>query len=223
MQESYDEGVASHTGPESCVAARKGRDEALTGVRAGRAIEPRNSGPVARRLLRGADAHSQVRKTTLPPSLSRDGWGPRAVEDPAHARKHPARESGEPGVACNRQRCRPHREVQGRTPMMHDARQSYSPIVPKKPPNNARNWLRRRGREGGWPRGTRPSVTRPGRSAGPTRPARSSGYGTPLAWPSRPKAGTGCGSSARPGLWRGRGATLVPTPTEELKRLVPTN
>jgi hypothetical protein len=36
MQESYGEGPASHTGPESCVAARKDGDEALTGVRAGR-------------------------------------------------------------------------------------------------------------------------------------------------------------------------------------------
>jgi len=38
MQESYGEGVASHTGPESCVVTRKGGDEALTGVRAGRAL-----------------------------------------------------------------------------------------------------------------------------------------------------------------------------------------
>jgi RNA-directed DNA polymerase len=36
MEESYGEGVASHTGPESCGRAREGADEALTGVRAGR-------------------------------------------------------------------------------------------------------------------------------------------------------------------------------------------
>ena len=35
MRESYGEGVASRTGPESCVAARKGGGEALTGVRMG--------------------------------------------------------------------------------------------------------------------------------------------------------------------------------------------
>src|SRR5215471_20712047 len=35
---------------------------------------------------------------------------------------------------------------------------------------------RRRRREGGWPRGTRPSVTRSGLRAGKTRSARSSGY-----------------------------------------------
>ena len=56
MQESYGEGVASHTGPESCGAARKGRGEAVTGGRAGRAIEPRKHGPVFGRALQGADA-----------------------------------------------------------------------------------------------------------------------------------------------------------------------
>ncbi len=46
------EGLATHGGPESCVGVREGAGEALTGVRAGRAIEPRNQGN------RGADAVS---------------------------------------------------------------------------------------------------------------------------------------------------------------------
>ncbi len=46
MQESYGEGLAAHTGPESCAAVR----EALTGVRAGRVFS-RESRP-----LRDADA-----------------------------------------------------------------------------------------------------------------------------------------------------------------------
>ncbi len=50
MKESYVEGLAAHSGPESCVAARKGRSEALTGVRAGRVLSRE------RNLLRGADA-----------------------------------------------------------------------------------------------------------------------------------------------------------------------
>ena len=50
MEEPYVEGVATHDGPESCAGAREGGGEALTGVRAGRAIEPRNT------LDRGADA-----------------------------------------------------------------------------------------------------------------------------------------------------------------------
>ena len=49
MRESNIEGIASHGGPEPCVVAREGGDEASVGVRAGRGIEPRNL-PV-----RGAD------------------------------------------------------------------------------------------------------------------------------------------------------------------------
>ena len=50
MKESYVEGLATHDGPESCVIAREGEGEALTGVRAGRVLSrERNS-------LRGADA-----------------------------------------------------------------------------------------------------------------------------------------------------------------------
>ena len=42
MKESNIEGVANHDVPESCVDVRKDGGEALTGVRAGWAIEPRN-------------------------------------------------------------------------------------------------------------------------------------------------------------------------------------
>jgi hypothetical protein len=50
MEELYTEGLATHGDPESCVVAREGGVEALTGARAGRAIEPRNH------RVRGADA-----------------------------------------------------------------------------------------------------------------------------------------------------------------------
>ncbi len=50
MKESYVEGLAAHGGPESCVAVRKGRGEALTGERAGRVLSRE------RIFLRGADA-----------------------------------------------------------------------------------------------------------------------------------------------------------------------
>lgn len=48
MEELYIEDVASHGGPESCVDDPRGRGEALTGARAGRAIEPRNPNPGCR-------------------------------------------------------------------------------------------------------------------------------------------------------------------------------
>lgn len=50
MEELCTERLATHGDPESCVVAREGVGEALTGARAGRAIEPRNHG------VRGADA-----------------------------------------------------------------------------------------------------------------------------------------------------------------------
>jgi hypothetical protein len=42
MRTPYIEVLATHDGPESCVGDPRGRSEALTGVRAGRASEPRN-------------------------------------------------------------------------------------------------------------------------------------------------------------------------------------
>ena len=42
MRELYTEGLANHGGPERCVGDPRGRSEAFAGVRAGRAIEPRN-------------------------------------------------------------------------------------------------------------------------------------------------------------------------------------
>ena len=42
MEELCAEGLATHGDPESCVDDPRGRGEALTGARAGRAIEPRN-------------------------------------------------------------------------------------------------------------------------------------------------------------------------------------
>ena len=43
MEVSYGEGLASHSGPESCVCDRKVVGEALTGGAASRDIEPRKS------------------------------------------------------------------------------------------------------------------------------------------------------------------------------------
>jgi hypothetical protein len=50
MKELYIKDLANHGGPESCVGVPRGRSEALTGVRVGWAIEPRNQ------QVRGADA-----------------------------------------------------------------------------------------------------------------------------------------------------------------------
>ncbi len=43
MKESYGEGVATHIGPELCVACREAGDEALVGARAGRVLSPESN------------------------------------------------------------------------------------------------------------------------------------------------------------------------------------
>jgi len=130
MKESHVEGLAAHDGPESCGGARKGVAEALTGVRTGRVLSRENEFPPGcRRRIEGRKATSGV-----PPSQGTTES--RAVRDPVHVRKHLAREPGDPAFARPRQRGRPHREVFGRTPMMHERGKSDGPIVPAKPPNN---------------------------------------------------------------------------------------
>lgn len=62
MKKSYGEGVATHTGPESCGAAREDGAEALTGVRAGRVLSRESS------FLRDADA---VRRSGRPHRVHR--------------------------------------------------------------------------------------------------------------------------------------------------------
>ena len=50
MKEPYGEGVASRSGPESCVTTREGGGEALTGARAGWVLSRETTG-----IARGAD------------------------------------------------------------------------------------------------------------------------------------------------------------------------
>ena len=89
MRTLYVEGVATHDGPESCVGVREGGGEALTGVRAGRAIEPRNQ------QVRGADALVTSGRPRRPQRYARAAGGPRAVGEPLHARSLHAREPGD--------------------------------------------------------------------------------------------------------------------------------
>jgi hypothetical protein len=98
MEELYVEGLATHGGPESCVDVPRGRGEALTGARAGRAIEPRNQ------CNRGADAVLEAEGNTAGGVIASRG-GPRAVREPGHVRNLRAREPGDPVLArlCGQQ------------------------------------------------------------------------------------------------------------------------
>jgi hypothetical protein len=92
MKESNIEGLASHDGPESCAGVHKGVGEALTGVRAGWDIEPRNH------IERGCRRRPYRRKATRTDASTRASGRPRAVEDPMHVRTLHAREPGGPLV-----------------------------------------------------------------------------------------------------------------------------
>ena len=63
----HAEGPATHGDPESCVGAREGDGEALTGAHVGRAIEPRKSGigSGCRRCWNGGRQHREQRDRKL--------------------------------------------------------------------------------------------------------------------------------------------------------------
>src|SRR6266496_2492190 len=92
MEELCVEGLATHGDPESCVDDPRGRGEALTGARAGRAIEPRNQDS-------GVPTRFTTWKAILLAALSRAAGGPRAVGEPGHVRNLHAREPGGPTLA----------------------------------------------------------------------------------------------------------------------------
>jgi hypothetical protein len=94
MKESYGEGVANHTGSESCVGFPQGGGEALTGVRAGQVL--------SREIIFNFRVPTFWDRWKAIPcvSPSRDMHGPCAVGDLEHVRKHLAREPGDPMFAC---------------------------------------------------------------------------------------------------------------------------
>ncbi len=105
MKESHDEGLASHIDPESCADfARKGGGEALTGARAGGAIEPRNVNPTLWVGLRGADAVSVGGRPHRAPRFRERRQVPARSETPG-MHGHILRGSREiPGLSARRPR-----------------------------------------------------------------------------------------------------------------------
>ena len=87
MRESYDEGLASHVGPESCAVVCKDQGEALTGVRAGRILSRENcDAPTG---SPGSRRRRTVRKAKADVSVTRDAAAPCAVGDPAACTETP--------------------------------------------------------------------------------------------------------------------------------------
>ncbi len=76
MKVHHGEGVASHTGPESCGARREARVEALTGVRIGWVLSRESS------IVQGADAVASAEGDMVRRATRVPGW-PCVVEDPS--------------------------------------------------------------------------------------------------------------------------------------------
>src|SRR6202035_311030 len=101
-------------------------------------IEPRNACPAAQAAgTPGCRRRGEGRKAILGAPPSQGVPRSRAVTDPEHERKHLARKPGDPTSVYGRESRRPHREVEGRTPMMNGRGKSDSFTVPTKSPNKA--------------------------------------------------------------------------------------
>ena len=85
VQVPYDEGVANHIGPESCVVGREAGCEALTGVRVGQPLSD------VTLLVRSADALQSAEGNTFRGAIASPGRL-RVVVRPWHARTSPVRE-----------------------------------------------------------------------------------------------------------------------------------
>jgi hypothetical protein len=96
MEVSYDEDLANHIGPESCVHVRKEVREALTGESAGWVLS-REKGCSS-----GCRRRQRARKATRNTSQSQEVFWPRVVVDPTHAWKLSAREPGDPVFGLDR-------------------------------------------------------------------------------------------------------------------------
>ena len=84
MKEPHGEGLATHTGPESCVVIRKDGSEALTGESAGWVLSREEPEPPRkRRLLRGADAVPEGGRPHPVRRESETSWDPARSETPS--------------------------------------------------------------------------------------------------------------------------------------------
>ena len=136
MKESYDEGIASHIGPESCAVVRKDKGEALTGVRAGRVwnreILLKFREPTWWDRAEGHSGHIVSARGVR----SLRGRRPRARTEIPRLAGHGNREI--PWLPSPTRERRPRREVRGRKPMMIGQGKSDNSTVPRKSSNKAR-------------------------------------------------------------------------------------
>src|ERR1700704_3760171 len=135
MQESYGEGLAIHTGPELCGASREAGLEALVGVRAGRPLSPEISQSGVPTLSPCAEGNTLSSKSASWPGTPR-GRRPRACTETPRTRTGRSQGSSEEPLRCRGGGAQ--REVERRTPLMHEPGKSHSCVVPRKVSNKAR-------------------------------------------------------------------------------------
>ena len=103
MQVSHSEGLANHTGPESCVGIREDAGEALTVERIGQ--------PSSRESLIFPDADVvEITEGNMGSAITRALTQSGVVEDPEHVRKLFAREPGGLGFGRRLDTAGPRRE-----------------------------------------------------------------------------------------------------------------
>jgi len=130
MKEPYGEGLAPHTGPESCVGRRKAAGEALTGVHADQPLSSEINAIVVPTLLIEAEGKTGYDGMSEPCS------------DPAESktlcmRGNSLRGNREvPSVPTADGAMGRSEKVKSRTSDMHAGGKSDGPIVPEKLPNN---------------------------------------------------------------------------------------
>ena len=108
MKESYVEGLADYSGPESCVDTREGGGEALTGVRAGRVLSRVIHDPGLRsREVRGAEAVETCRRPHRGSRFGEAGVDPARSETPRMRGNisHGNREIPRPSACCRAAAC----------------------------------------------------------------------------------------------------------------------
>jgi RNA-directed DNA polymerase len=135
MKESYGEGVAHHTGPESCAVDRKVKGEALTGVRTGQPLSGEINMSRMPTLLSEAEGHTAdgvLREPFLDPAPSETL---RTCGNSVHGNREIPRVPSSDGGDGRTGKAKSH------APVMHAGGKSDACIVPEKLPNKDRGYL----------------------------------------------------------------------------------
>src|SRR5438445_12223338 len=107
----------------------RGRRRSVDKGMCGPGIQPR------KKLTPGCRRCKEKRKAPPEAPISRGAQGSRAVTDPVHVPKHLASKPGDPAFTPDGICLEPHREVQGRTPLMNGQGKADRPVVPAKSAN----------------------------------------------------------------------------------------